>query len=99
MRALAGEIRTELPEAFIPATSADELLLVYALLSTVVGEGVESRHVHDAWTVWKCITGQDHASTVPFEQLSPEEQAKDDPYAEAIRRVARRHPPPSVPDR
>jgi hypothetical protein len=91
MRALADEVRAELPAALVPDTSADVLLLLYALLAAVEGDRVEPQHVHDAWTVWKSILGQDHAATVPFEQLSPQVRALDDPYVEAIRRVARRH--------
>lgn len=65
------------------------LWLTYALLCLAKGTETTARNVHDAWAVW-AIQEYDgtHRSLVPFDQLTPEVQALDIPYRDAIRRVA-----------
>lgn len=78
-------------EGEYPANEAT-LWLTYALLCVAKGTETTARNVHDAWAVW-AIQEYDgtHRSLVPFDQLSPEVQALDIPYRDAIRRVAERH--------
>jgi hypothetical protein len=70
------------------APCPEDLLRLYALLALTVGEDVTLENVHDAWSAWRAVSKPDHPSLVPFAELSPEVQALDAPYAEAIRQVA-----------
>lgn len=66
------------------------LCQLYALLALAKGEEVTAEDVHDAWAIWTLgcrVTS--HPSLVPFEELDPEIRALDEPYVEAIRKVAR----------
>ena len=69
------------------------LLRIYAVLALAKGEHVTREDVHDAWAAWRAATRPDHPSLIPFKDLSPEVQALDEPYAEAIRKVAARFAP------
>lgn len=73
-----------------PAPSADDLALyrIYAVLACAKGESVTRADVHDAWSAWTAERRPQHPALVPFDELSPEKQALDDPYVEAIRQVA-----------
>ena len=62
---------------------------VYAILVLVKGEDVTLKDVHDAWAVninqtWDFDQYGNHRSLIPFDQLSPEVQAKDQNYVDAI---------------
>lgn len=65
-----------------------DLLRLYALLALTVGDKVTMENVHDAWATWRSATKPAHPALVPFGELSPQVQALDHPYADAIRRVA-----------
>ncbi len=67
----------------------EDLCRLYAQLALVKGEKTSLEDVHDAWALWRLRTRPDHPSIVPFEELSPEVQELDWPYADAIRAVAR----------
>lgn len=86
---IASEIAGELGES-----GADEdrrqLFLLYALLVLVKGSGATRRDVHDAWATWLTWRGEDHESLIPFEDLDAATQAEDEPYVQAIHRVAAR---------
>ena len=66
------------------------LFMMYAVLALVRGQAVDRRDVHHAWVAWMAIQGERHESMVPFDDLTPSVQAEDEPFAEAIRRVAAR---------
>lgn len=66
----------------------DDLLRLYALLALVKGADTTEEDVHDAWAAWRAATHPTHRSLVPFDELTPEVQALDTKYAEAIRAVA-----------
>jgi hypothetical protein len=87
---IASEIAAELPQELLPDEHADELMLLYAVLATSVGTAVTSEQVHDAWVAWMTYRGENHRSMVPFDQLSQDVQREDEPFAQAIRRVAER---------
>jgi hypothetical protein len=87
---VADEIRRELPHELVPEAGAEELMLLYAVLCLSLGSSVTAASVHDAWTAWMIARGEEHSSMVPFEELSPDVKAEDEPFAEAIRRVAGR---------
>lgn len=64
------------------------LLRLYALLVFTCGTETTLEDVHDAWAVWRASTRPDHPALVPFDQLTPDVQALDGKYADAIRKVA-----------
>lgn len=64
------------------------LLDLYTLLVLARGEAVTLRDVHDAWALWRSRSRADHPALVPFDQLAPEVQSLDQPYADAIATVA-----------
>ncbi|MBF2074549.1 MAG: hypothetical protein IGS50_12425 [Synechococcales cyanobacterium C42_A2020_086] len=61
----------------------------YAALCLAKGEVTTARDVHDAWALWRVVSRPAHPDLVPFEELSSDKQALDEPYATAIRDVAR----------
>jgi hypothetical protein len=65
------------------------LLDLYTLLALQYGHATDAVMVHNAWSVWRNRTDPDHRSLIPFPLLSPEVQALDEPYVEAIRRAER----------
>jgi len=82
---IAAELAAKLPDC-----SAD-LLRVYALLVLIEGQSVTEEDVHNAWSVWRTVTQPGHPALVPFDELTPDVQALDTPYVEAIRAVAKAH--------
>ena len=74
----------------LPPLRTVNLFRIYAVLCLTTGIATTSRNVHDAWSAW--MAGDDifHRSLVPFEELTPEVQAMDDEYRDAIRIVAAR---------
>jgi hypothetical protein len=87
---LAEEICAEVPEHLLPAQNADLLFLMYALLLLAKGPGVGPEDVHNAWAAWMTHMGERHESLVPFGELAASTKAEDEPFVEAIRRVANR---------
>lgn len=64
------------------------LLRIYAVLALTKGQQVTLADVHHAWAAWRAATVPDHRSLIPFEELTPDVQGLDAPYAEAIAKVA-----------
>ena len=93
---LADAIRAEVDPARVPVRrEVGSLFRVYAVLALAKGERVSTADVHDAWAAWKYDHDPEHRALVPFEELAPDVQRLDEPYARAIRRAAqaRRLPP------
>lgn len=67
----------------------ERLLELFGFLALTIGRGTTREDVHDAWAVWMNDIRPDHRSLVPFDELTPEVQAKDQPYVDAIHRAAR----------
>jgi hypothetical protein len=61
---------------------------MYAVLVLAVGEEVEAANVHDAWAAWMSQSDPGHESIEPFDNLAQDVQAQDEPFAEAIKKVA-----------
>ncbi|MDP9439308.1 MAG: hypothetical protein M3P49_11265 [Actinomycetota bacterium] len=85
---IAERIKREVPTDLLPREDTDLLFRMYAVLALTVGEKVEVRNVHDAWSAWMSESNPRHDSVRPFEQLTENVQAQDEPFAEAIRKVA-----------
>jgi hypothetical protein len=90
LRRIAEDIRREVPPELLPEEGVEPLLLMYAVLARAKGRDVTSEDVHDAWAAWMATVDPSHDSIRPFEELAPDVRAQDEPFAEAIRRVASR---------
>ncbi len=89
---IAERIRREIPSEVLPKGDTDLLFLMYAVLALTVGENVGSEDVHDTWSAWMVHFDPSHQSIKPYAQLDPETQRADQPFVEAIRRVASQLP-------
>lgn len=73
-----------------PGEHGEDLYRLYALLVLCRGASTSLEDVHDAWSVWMSGWKPTHPSLVPFEQLSPEKQAADEPFRQAILQASAR---------
>lgn len=87
---LGAEIQREADPESTPPDEDMPLYRLYALLLLAKGDEVTDEDVHNAWAAWATEHQPESNKIVPFKELSLRSQRKDDPYAEAIRRVARR---------
>ena len=87
LRELASSIRAEVPARLVPSGS-DDLFLIYAVLARTKGDRTTVEDVHDAWSAWMEMRGEQHESMVPFHQLGESVRAEDIPFVEAIHAVA-----------
>jgi hypothetical protein len=85
---IAQRIRREVPQDVLPEGDTDLLFLMYAILALTIGEDVRPEHVHDAWSAWMAYLDPSHQSIKPFTQLSAELKVTDQPFVDAIRKVA-----------
>ena len=61
----------------------------YAVLVLTKGTDTTSADVHEAWSAWATVHHNgEHRSLIPFNQLTPEIQAYDDLYRDAIHQVS-----------
>ena len=60
------------------------LYRLYALLALVKGTETTREDVHNAWTVWMIEIDGSHDALTPFDRLSPEQRAQDEPFLAAI---------------
>ena len=89
LRQIADEIRLRIGDAEFTDYDAAPLFDLYAVLALAKGVDTTARDVHDVWVAWMLARGTSHPAMVPYDELSPEVQAADEPFAEAIRAVAR----------
>ncbi|MBJ7607715.1 MAG: hypothetical protein JF885_15645 [Candidatus Dormibacteraeota bacterium] len=95
LQQLAAEIEAEVDPDLVPRGDTTWLWRIYAVLVRAKGVDVQASDVHDAWTAWALAEKPDHGALLPFDELAPSAQAKDEPYVLALRRVAARYPTPS----
>jgi hypothetical protein len=81
-------IRESLPAGTDAPGGSDLLFRIYAVLMRAKGESVTAEDVHDAWSAWTLTRDPSHEALVPFDTLTPEKQAQDMPYVEAIHAAA-----------
>ena len=87
---LAAAVRAALPEAALPEhRDIEQLCALYALLIQVRGTTLDAEAVHDAWSTWMTIQGESHASVRPFKDLDESTRREDDPFLNALLKVAR----------
>jgi hypothetical protein len=89
---IAERIRREVPQEILPEGDTDLLFLMYAVLALTVGQDVRSEDVHDTWSAWMTYCDPSHKSIKPFSQLNPETKQTDQPFVDAIRKVASQLP-------
>jgi hypothetical protein len=89
---IAERIRREVPQEVLPEGDTDLLFFMYAVLALTVGEDVRAEDVHDTWSAWKTYHDPSHESIRPFAQLSPETKKTDQPFVDAIKKVATQLP-------
>lgn len=88
--ALAEAIYAE-ADSDLPLTGEDwPLYRLYAVLALAKGTQTTPRDAHNAWAAWAAAFQPNHRSLVPYDMLTPEVQALDQPYVDAIHAVARR---------
>lgn len=63
------------------------LIDLYTLLALTRGAHVTGADVHNAWALWRSRNWPSHPDLVPFEQLDADAQARDEPFAVAIRQA------------
>jgi hypothetical protein len=89
---IAEQIRREVPQEVLPEGDTDLLFLMYAVLALTVGDKVQAEDVHDTWSAWMTYCDPSHESIKPFTQLSSKLKKTDQPFVDAIRRVASQLP-------
>jgi hypothetical protein len=98
---IAEEIRSEVTSG-LPDVDTTDLFRGYAVLLLAKGRSVTAEDVHNAWSAWSANHAPDHESLVPFTQLSREIAKADQPFVDAIHRVAAGRglsgPPPTSAD-
>jgi hypothetical protein len=87
---LADAIRREVDPAALPDGDTASLFRLYAVLLLAKGVAVTAEDVHNAWAAW--MSGRDpaHQAIKPYRQLPDDIRRSDQPFLEAIRRVASR---------
>jgi hypothetical protein len=65
---------------------------MYAVLALTIGKDVRAEDVHDAWSAWMTYSDPLHESIKPFTQLGAETQETDQPFVDAIKKVASQLP-------
>jgi hypothetical protein len=80
------------PQEVLPAGDTDLLFLMYAVLALTIGEDVQAEDVHDTWSAWMTYRDPLHESIKPFTQLSSKMKKTDQPFVDAIRKVASQLP-------
>jgi hypothetical protein len=89
---IAQRIRREVPHEVLPEGDTDLLFLMYAVLTLTVGDKVQAEDVHDTWSAWMTYRDPSHESIKPFTQLSSRMKKTDQPFVDAIKKVATRLP-------
>jgi hypothetical protein len=80
----AQAIKAEVPPDKLPKADTTLLFLIYATLMFAKGEAVTAEDVHNAWAAWATHVGKVSKALVPFDQLSADMQAQDQPFVDAI---------------
>lgn len=89
-RALLEALPRHLSEAGMTWDTDDDPLLfdLYVLLVLTSGPNTTSAQVHNAWAVATHRTNTTHPALIPFGLLTPDVQAYDVPFRDAIRVAA-----------
>jgi hypothetical protein len=86
---IADAIKREVPADAMPSGDTQPLFRMYAVLARAKGEAVDASDVHDAWAAWMAAIDPEHASLLPYADLTPETRESDRAFVDAVRRVVR----------
>lgn len=86
---LGEAIQKEVDPSKLPSEDTATLFRLYAVLLMAKGVSVTLEDVHNAWAAWMIDRDPKHESIKPFEELTADVQQQDQPYVDAIHRVAR----------
>ena len=89
---IAERIRREVPQEVLPEGDTDLLFLMYAVLALTVGQDVRAEDVHDTWSAWMTYSDPSHQSIKPYAQLDSETKNTDQPFVDAVKKVAAQLP-------
>lgn len=89
----AGQIKEQLKKdskGTLPDEKCDELMRLYAHLAVTKGKSTTLKDIHDAWAYWTIVDKNDagHDSVKPFEDLTATIQQYDQPYRDAVVKIA-----------
>jgi hypothetical protein len=87
---IAARVRAASPASTLGEGDAEALFRLYAVLVLVKGESIEAADVHHAWSAWKAERDPNDRDIRPFDELDAPTREADEPFAAAIRSVARR---------
>jgi len=87
---IAAEIHHTADPDALPPDEDLPLYRLYAVLLLSKGKDVTAEDVHNAWVAWASDHEPESQNLLPFKELSLRVQRKDDPYVEAIQKVAAR---------
>lgn len=76
-------------ELKMKGTPYEGLLETYSLLVLIVGKNCTNEDIHDAWSIWQNKTEPKHRSLIPFNELTKNVQDLDEPYRQAVIKVAK----------
>lgn len=85
---IARRIRDRIPDSALPDGDTTELFRAYAVLALARGSRVRLSDIHNAWVAWMLDQRPEHRAFKPFDELPPDIQGLDRPFAEAVREVA-----------
>ena len=85
---LADAIQREVDPDLVPSGDTRSLFRLYAVLALAKGTEVSAEDVHNAWAAWISESNPDHRAVKPFHELARDVQDSDQPFVDAIRRVA-----------
>lgn len=89
LQSIAQQVKAEVPSELLPdAEHLDDLFLLYALLVLEKGELTTAADVHNSWAAWMTQQDDTHDSIRPFEELAQDIQKQDEPYVDAIIKIA-----------
>ncbi len=86
---LAAEIQRIADPDAVPPDDDLPLYRLYAVLLLAKGQEVTEEDVHNAWVAWASDHDPESEHLKPFKELSLGVQRRDQPFADAIRTVAR----------
>lgn len=87
---VAAQVRAASPPSTLAEADSEALFRLYAVLALVSGERTGAADVHHAWAAWKAERDPEDPDIRPFDELDASARAADEPFADAIRSVAKR---------
>jgi hypothetical protein len=87
---IASQVRDEVSPDLLPNEDTNLLFLFYAVLALEERDDIRLEDVHNAWAAWMTYRDPSHESIRPYNQLDSKVKHEDQPFLDAIRKVASR---------